>query len=128
LWTGIATAALIHLRRTRPELKRPIEFPLILPYSFTAGCMLLTAFAIYADPKGAAIGSSLMFVGIPVYFFYQWITKGGNNNTTSSGKFVMTCTCLGITRYVRDIFNAMIMKSPTVCLPLIPRRHTCEYI
>jgi L-type amino acid transporter 8 len=85
LWTGIATASLVHLRRTRPELKRPIQFPLILPYSFTAGCFILTLFAIHADPKSALYGSSLMFVGIPVYFLQRNLIKRSHNNN-SSGK------------------------------------------
>lgn len=86
LWTGIATASLIHLRRTRPELKRPIKFPLILPFSFTLGCLILTVFGIYADPWAAVYGSSLMFVGIPVYFIHVWFMRRyTNNNTPATG-------------------------------------------
>lgn len=78
LWTGIATVALIYMRITRPDLNRPIKFPLILPYSFSLSCLILTLFAIYANPFDAACGFLLMFIGIPVYFLQKWLQR---NNT-----------------------------------------------
>lgn len=83
LWTGIATASLIYLRKTRPEMKRPIAFPLLLPFSFTAGCLVLTVFAVYADPKAAVYGFSFMFVGVPVYFAQKYLSKTTRRNNTT---------------------------------------------
>ena len=71
LWTGIATAALVKLRISNPDLNRPIKFPLILPIFFTAACLLLTVFAIYSDPIGAAYGSLLFVLGLPVYYLQR---------------------------------------------------------
>lgn len=71
LWTGIATAALIHLRITRPDMNRPIKFPLILPILFSAACFILTAFAVVAGPLDALYGFLLLFIGIPVYFYQK---------------------------------------------------------
>lgn len=90
LWTGIATAALVHLRITRPEMKRPIRFPLLLPISFTAGCLVLTLFAIWAEPVNAAYGSALMFLGIPVYFGQKWFC--GGRSTPKSDSLMMRFT------------------------------------
>ena len=71
LWTGIATAALVYLRITKPNLERPIKFPLILPIAFTSGCFILTAFAIYTDPESAAYGSILFLILVPVYWLHR---------------------------------------------------------
>ena len=87
LWTGIATAGLIHLRIKRPDMERPIKFPLILPIVFTAGCFLLTLFAIYSDPVSAAYGSLLFVVGVPVFFLQRRYNQrtGGNGSERTTG-------------------------------------------
>ena len=84
LFTGVATAGLIKLRLTKPHIKRPIKFPLILPIIFTSACFILTAFAVYAEPKNAAWGSSLLFLGIPVYFLQKRLVKSSSNTSSNS--------------------------------------------
>lgn len=78
LWTGIATFGLIYMRITRPNLNRPIKFPLIYPIVFSFSCLILTLFAIYAEPLDAFVGFVLMFIGIPVYFIQRRLQR---NNT-----------------------------------------------
>lgn len=85
LWTGIATAALIYLRIKKPDMERPIRFPLILPIVFTTGCFVLTAFAIYSDPLSAGYGSLLFVVGVPVFFLQRHYNKPRPSNGNRSG-------------------------------------------
>lgn len=80
LWTGIATVGLIYMRFTKPDLNRPIKFPLIYPISFSFSCLILTLFAIYAEPFDAFCGFVLMFIGIPVYFMQRCLQR--NNSGT----------------------------------------------
>ncbi|XP_054165033.1 Y+L amino acid transporter 2-like [Oppia nitens] len=66
--TGVAVAAGIRLRFTRPELYRPIKLPLILSIIFTLSCVGLTAMAVISEPINAVIGGSIVIAGIPFYY------------------------------------------------------------
>lgn len=95
LWTGIATCGLIYMRITRPNLNRPIKFPLIYPIIFSSSCLILTLFAIYAEPFDAFCGFALMFVGIPVYFLQRCVQR--NNSGTCSLAYN---TCIGLELFI----------------------------
>lgn len=84
LFTGVATAGLIKLRITKPHIKRPIKFPLILPIVFTSACFILTAFAVYAEPINALWGSSLMFLGFPIYFIQKKLLNSSSSKQLNS--------------------------------------------
>lgn len=88
LWTGVVTAGMVYLRLQRPELYRPIKFYLILPIVFTLGCFLLTAVAIWADKRSAALGLLFMAFGLPVYYVQKAFA------TTQCGK----CSSVGPSR------------------------------
>lgn len=83
---------LVSLRLRKPDMHRPIKLPLILPISFTAGCFLLTAFAIYADFWQAAWGIVFMFAGVPVYFAQRRLlqTEFGKDERRTSKRQELT--------------------------------------
>jgi amino acid transporter len=57
LWvsTGVAVAALLVLRRTKPDLPRPIKVSLILPYLYILCTIFIVSCSIYADYKSTGI-------------------------------------------------------------------------
>uniref|UniRef100_A0A1B6D0D7 Amino acid permease/ SLC12A domain-containing protein n=1 Tax=Clastoptera arizonana TaxID=38151 RepID=A0A1B6D0D7_9HEMI len=78
LWlsVGVCIAGLIYLRYTRPELPRPIKVNLVLPIIFLFCCIFLVGVPIFTQPISSAIGVSIIFSGIPVYYVcVKWKTK-----------------------------------------------------
>jgi amino acid transporter len=106
LWTGIATAALIYLRFKRPDINRPIRFPLILPIVFTTGCFVLTAFAIYSDPVSAGYGSILFVLGVPVYFLQRYYNKPRPRNGNRAGCLTLMVQKLLLVSFPDEVSNS----------------------
>lgn len=71
IFYGLAVAAVVVLRRRRPELERPFRVPGYpwLPLLFTAAALGLVGSTVVARPFGALAGLGLLAAGIPVYFF-----------------------------------------------------------
>ncbi|XP_076032737.1 juvenile hormone Inducible-21 [Oratosquilla oratoria] len=69
LWLSIggATAALLWLRRTRPDLPRPIRVPIALPVIFLACCIYLVVVPVFKEPASTGTGVLLTLSGMPVY-------------------------------------------------------------
>jgi hypothetical protein len=88
------TAALIHLRKTKPDLYRPMKFSLLLPILFTFGCMLLTAVAIFADPVSAFWGFVFMATGWPLFHLQKSLmaTNCGTSITRTIQKLLLIAT------------------------------------
>ncbi|CAL8101850.1 unnamed protein product [Orchesella dallaii] len=76
LWvsTGVAVAALLRLRVTKPDLPRPIKVPLALPIIYVVCTFLLVGFSIYEDPVNTGIGAVITMTGIPIYYIGQLIS------------------------------------------------------
>ncbi|XP_035706939.1 large neutral amino acids transporter small subunit 1 isoform X2 [Folsomia candida] len=77
LWvsTGVAVAALLVLRRSKPNIPRPIKVSLILPYVYIICTMFIIACSVVADPTSTMYGTLITLTGIPAYFLLQWGSK-----------------------------------------------------
>jgi APA family basic amino acid/polyamine antiporter len=78
IFFALAGVALMVFRRTRPDAPRPYRTPLypVIPLIFViagAGIVLNT---FVADPSNAAIGTVILAVGVPVYFFWRRSGRG----------------------------------------------------
>ena len=68
----MATTSLIYLRRTRPDLPRPIKVHMSLPFIFLGCCIFLVLFPIITEP--ASTGQlSIMFIFIEKLIFRETI-------------------------------------------------------
>lgn len=73
IFYGLVCAAVIILRRKRPDLARPyrvIGYPLV-PVVFVVVSILLIGNTIWTMPKESLIGVSLIALGIPVYYMFR---------------------------------------------------------
>jgi APA family basic amino acid/polyamine antiporter len=70
---ALMCAALIRLRRSRPDLPRPYRawgYP-VTPILFIAFSLWLVANTIIQDPKDSAVAAGLIAVGLPVYWYFK---------------------------------------------------------
>ncbi|KAG8002764.1 Large neutral amino acids transporter small subunit 1 [Nibea albiflora] len=73
LCVGMAIGGLLWLRFTKPELRRPIKVPLLVPVLFVLGCVFMIVVSFWAAPVECLIGSSIILTGIPAYLLgYKW--------------------------------------------------------
>ncbi|VDM64074.1 unnamed protein product [Angiostrongylus costaricensis] len=96
-WLAIAaaTAALFWLRKTMPNVTRPIKVNLIFPVIFFLGCCALVIVPIVGAPKDTAIGLLIMSTGVPVYLiFIAWRNKPRCINTATSTLSLTIIHCL----------------------------------
>ncbi|XP_041376190.1 large neutral amino acids transporter small subunit 2-like [Gigantopelta aegis] len=76
LSVGMSIAGLVYLRVTKPDLPRPIRFPLIIPIMFLAAVVFLLIVPVYAAPKDTGMGILIVCSGIPVYVLgVKWKNK-----------------------------------------------------
>ncbi|XP_018653184.1 putative cationic amino acid transporter [Schistosoma mansoni] len=68
-WLSVAASilAMLYLRRSQPNLSRPIHLPLIIPITFLLICGFLLIFPIFHRPKELFIGMIIVLSGIPIY-------------------------------------------------------------
>ena len=74
---GMSSAAVIRLRRTRPDLPRPYRawgYP-VTPLVFIGFAAWLVGNTIAEAPRDAAIGAGIILAGLPGYFY--WVRKRG---------------------------------------------------
>ncbi len=70
---GMTTAAVLVLRRTRPDLARPyrtLGYP-VVPILFVAASLLLEYFTLRNSPREAIAGIVLILCGLPFYFYWR---------------------------------------------------------
>jgi APA family basic amino acid/polyamine antiporter len=70
---GMTTAAVLVLRRTRPDMERPyrtLGYPLV-PILFVAASLLLEGFTLINSPREAGAGIVLIMAGLPFYFYWK---------------------------------------------------------
>lgn len=73
---GLSIVALLYLRYTRPDLKRPIKFNLIIPVTFLVFVIFLLIVPMVAVPRETGIGLLITCSGIPVYYIgIVWKSK-----------------------------------------------------
>ncbi|XP_054723752.1 large neutral amino acids transporter small subunit 2-like, partial [Uloborus diversus] len=73
LWTGIVILGLLIMRKTKPDLHRPIRVNLICPLVFLLCSVFLTVMPMFAEPFETGMVLLIMLAGFPVYlvFFYK---------------------------------------------------------
>lgn len=79
IFYGLAVAAVLLLRRTQPQIRRPFSVP-GYPWSalfFCAAALGVVLGTLLERPAGAAVGIGLVASGVPVYFLW---TKLGSQS------------------------------------------------
>jgi len=74
IFYGATTLGVFILRRKMPDAHRPYKvwgYP-VVPAIFILFCIGLFVNTIVARPREAAIGMTLILLGIPVYYFLKW--------------------------------------------------------
>uniref|UniRef100_A0A3Q3WT29 Uncharacterized protein n=1 Tax=Mola mola TaxID=94237 RepID=A0A3Q3WT29_MOLML len=73
LCVGMAIAGMLWLRFTKPNLRRPIKFPLFIPLAFVLGCIFMIIVSFWAAPFECLVGSGIILTGLPAYLLgYKW--------------------------------------------------------
>jgi len=70
---GMTTAAVIVLRRKRPDLIRPyktLAYP-VLPVLFVIAAFCLVLSTLFDSPRESLLGLSVIFLGLPFYFYWR---------------------------------------------------------
>ena len=70
---GMTTAAVIVLRRKRPDLPRPyktLAYP-VLPVLFVLVAVLLVLSTLIDSPRESLLGLGLIILGLPFYFYWK---------------------------------------------------------
>jgi len=70
---GMTTAAVIVLRRKRPDLPRPyrtLGYP-VLPVLFVIVAILLVLSTLFDSPRESLLGLVLILLGLPFYFYWK---------------------------------------------------------
>jgi APA family basic amino acid/polyamine antiporter len=77
IFYAFGAAAVIVLRRTRPEATRPFRVPgyPVTPILFVIAAIALVVNTIMAQPRVAGIGLLMVFAGAPAYAY--WVRKNG---------------------------------------------------
>ena len=73
LFHVMTAAAVIVLRRRRPELPRPYRtwgYP-VVPLLFIGACLLLIGNTLVAKPVESLLGTGLLVLGIPAYVLFR---------------------------------------------------------
>lgn len=100
LWlsVGASVVGMLWLRRTKPDLPRPIKVNLAIPYIFLMAIACLVLIPVVTNPKDTAIGLGILFSGIPVYYLcVKWKNKPRSYNTLSGCvlRFLQKlCSCI----------------------------------
>ena len=72
---GMTTAAVLVLRRKRPEMPRPYRtfgYP-VIPIVFVMSALCLVISTLFSSPRESLLGLSLVLVGLP--FYYSWARR-----------------------------------------------------
>jgi APA family basic amino acid/polyamine antiporter len=72
---GMTTAAVLVLRRTRPEMPRPyrtLGYP-VVPVVFVISALSLVISTLFSSPRESFMGLGLVLIGVP--FYYHWAKR-----------------------------------------------------
>uniref|UniRef100_A0AAV2LRK1 Asc-type amino acid transporter 1 n=1 Tax=Knipowitschia caucasica TaxID=637954 RepID=A0AAV2LRK1_KNICA len=73
---GVTIAGLLYLRKTRPNLHRPIRVSVLVPMAYLLFWAVLLCFSLYSEPVVCGLGMVIMLTGVPVYFLgVHWKNK-----------------------------------------------------
>jgi len=83
---GMATAAVIVLRKKRPDLPRPyrtIGYPFV-PVLFVLVAAVLVLSTLLDSPRESVMGIGLILLGLPFYFYWKKRLPASSGNSTNS--------------------------------------------
>jgi APA family basic amino acid/polyamine antiporter len=72
---GMTTAAVLVLRRTRPDMPRPYRtfgYP-VVPIVFVMSALGLVISTLFNSPRESLLGLALILIGLP--FYYYWAKR-----------------------------------------------------
>lgn len=80
LFILLSITGLLRLRKTEPDLHRPIRVTLVLPVIYLLTASFLVISSIYQSPWETGIGTLVILLGIPVYYAtihhpQKWLTE-----------------------------------------------------
>ncbi|XP_048253608.1 Y+L amino acid transporter 2-like [Haliotis rufescens] len=82
LSVGASILGMLYLRKTKPNLPRPIKFPIFIPVIFLVAVVFLLIVPLYAAPRDTGMGVLIVCSGIPVYIIgVKWKSKPKSFNT-----------------------------------------------
>ncbi len=82
LFYMLGAAGVFVLRKKMPDVKRPYKvwgYP-IVPAIFVIFSFLFLINSIISDSQDAAMGSILILLGLPIYFYWKYYSKKKNNS------------------------------------------------
>lgn len=100
LWlsVGASVVGMLWLRRTKPDLPRPIRVNIVIPLLFLIAIGCLVIIPAITQPKDTAIGVGILLSGIPVYYLcVKWRNKPNCYHKVSGStlRFLQKlCTCI----------------------------------
>ncbi|KAF3833115.1 hypothetical protein F7725_026780 [Dissostichus mawsoni] len=65
---GVTIAALLYLRKKKPNMVRPIKISMLIPIAYLVFWAVLLGFSLYSEPVVCGLGMVIMLTGVPVYF------------------------------------------------------------
>ena len=73
IFYGMSAGAVIILRNKKPDMERPYKTPVYpwIPIIFILFAIFLTINTIMEAPRDAAIGAGIIFIGLPMYYFWK---------------------------------------------------------
>ncbi|XP_073941954.1 juvenile hormone Inducible-21 [Choristoneura fumiferana] len=100
LWlsVGASVVGMLWLRRTRPDIPRPIRVNIVVPYLFLVAIACLVIIPAIDKPIDSVIGLAILLSGIPVYYLcVKWETKPDSYHLLSGcilRFFQKLCSCI----------------------------------
>lgn len=104
LWLSVAAsiAGLLWMRKTKPDLPRPIKVNIALPIIFIVCCVALVMLPTFKDYLNLLIGVGITLAGVPVYYLcIKW-----KNKPKFYGKISHE-----IERFCQAMFNTVLIKN-----------------
>jgi len=85
IFTGLAIGAIIVLRRTRPELRRPFRVPFypVLPWIYIMVSLLIVGYGLIERPVESLWAVLTVLTGVPLYFYWKRGQTNFTNETTT---------------------------------------------
>jgi APA family basic amino acid/polyamine antiporter len=78
---GMTAAAVLVLRRKRPDMRRPyrtVGYP-VVPLAFTFGAIILVVSTAINRPRESIVGLVLIGLGLPFYSYWRKRAKPGSS-------------------------------------------------
>ncbi len=84
IFYGLCVAAVLLLRKRRPELKRPYRCPLypLTPLFFLIASLGIVITNVVVNFRQAMAGIGLILLGLPIYFVFRYLERGYTPDTS----------------------------------------------